>query len=323
MNKVLRGVCLLLAIFTGLVYADPTGRVRGKVVDPSGKPIEGVTIKIEFQGEVTQVYTAKTNAKGEYIHIGIRPGKYRMTPSKEGYRPVEYSYYDVQISASDRPVQMDMKMEAIPAAQVAPSAQGTVTPAETPAAVDPEAAQVQEAQAAVSMLNTGKVNEAVAALEKLVAANPTNASMHYNLGVAYERRDEYEKARQQYEEAIKVKPEFGDAFLAIGNTFMAQRNFNDAITPLSKAVELLPQNYAAAYNLGASYSNGGMYAEAEGAFRKAVAINPSEPYVHQQLGMALLGQSKKDEGIAELKKYLELNPNAADKADILELIKSL
>jgi tetratricopeptide (TPR) repeat protein len=315
---------LIFALLAGSAFADPTGKVRGKVLDPSGKPIGEVTIKFEFQCEVTQFYTAKTNAKGEYIHIGIRPGKYRLTPSKEGFRPVEYAYYDIQVTAGDRPIQVDMKMEPVPsapAASAAPAQQQDESTATT--TTDAQTTLAKEAEAAVTLLNSGKVNEAVTALEKLVAANPGTAALHYNLGVAYERRDQYEKAREQYEEAIKAKPDFGDAFLAIGNTFMAQKNFNDAITPLVKAVELLPQNYGAAYNLGASYANGGMYAEAEGAFRKAVTINPKEPYVHQQLGMALLGQSKKAEGIAELQKYLELNPNAADKAEILDLIKSL
>ncbi|HSE39592.1 MAG TPA: carboxypeptidase-like regulatory domain-containing protein, partial [Acidobacteriota bacterium] len=113
---------LILMLFVGSVFADPTGKVRGKVLDPAGKPIGDVTIKFELQGEVTQVYTAKTNAKGEYIHIGIRPGKYRLTPSKEGFRPVEYAYYEVQITAGDRPLQVDMKMEPIPAAPAAAAA---------------------------------------------------------------------------------------------------------------------------------------------------------------------------------------------------------
>ena len=310
-------VCSLLFL-AALASADPTGRIRGKVVDPSGNPIPKVTIKIEFQGEMTQSYTATTNDKGEYIHIGIRPGKYRLTPVKEGYRPVEYSYYDIQVHPSDTPVQTDMKMELIP--QATPQ-QGAAQQKDDAASA--ANAQLAERNKAASLLNEGKVNEAVAALEKLVEAEPNNATLQYNLGVAYERRDQFDKSRQRFEEAIKLKPDFGDAFLAIGNSFMTQKNFVDAITPLSKAVELLPQSYEAAYNLGACYSNSGNYAEAEGAFKKAIAINPKEPIVHQQLGMALLGQSKKDEAKMEFQKYLELNPNAADKADILELIKDM
>lgn len=310
-------ICLLL-FMAALASADPTGRLRGKVVDPSGNPIAKVTLKIEYQGEMTQVYTATTNDKGEFIHIGIRPGKYRLTPSKDGYRPIEFAYYDVEVHPSDKPVEVNMKMEPIPqaAAQAAPGQQAQQQPS-------PEVTRAQDAQKAAALLSEGKVNEAVAAFEKIVEADPTNANSQYNLGIAYERRDQYEKARERYEEAIKIKPDFGAAFLSIGNSFMTQKNFVDAITPLSKAVELLPQSYEAAYNLGACYSNSGNYAEAESAFKKAIAINPKEPIVHQQLGMALLGQSKKDEAKIEFQKYLELNPNAADKADILELIKDM
>jgi Flp pilus assembly protein TadD len=318
MKKVLY-ICFVLLI-SGLASADPTGRLRGKIVDTSGNPIPKVTIKIEFQGEMTQVYTATTNDKGEFVHIGIRPGKYRLTPAKEGFRPVEFAYYDVEVHPSDKPVVVDMKMEPVPQA----AAQGSTSGNQQQQAADAAAAaQTEERNKAVGLLNEGKVNEAVASLEKIVEADPTNATMQYNLGIAYERRDQYEKARQRYEEAIKLKPDFGPAFLSIGNSFMAQKNYTDAITPLTKAVELLPQSYEAAYNLGACYSNSGNYAEAEGAYKKAIAINPKDPVVHQQLGMALLGQSKKEEAKLEFQKYLELNPNAADKADILELIKDM
>ncbi|MCI0611673.1 carboxypeptidase regulatory-like domain-containing protein, partial [bacterium] len=171
-------ICFLLFI-AALASADPTGRLRGKVLDPSGNPIAKVTVKIEYQGEMTQVYTATTNDKGEYMHIGIRPGKYRLTPSKEGYRPVEFAYYDIQVHPSDKPVQVDMKMEPVP--QAAPQQQGAPgqQEQETPS---PEVTRAQDAQKAAALLNEGKVNEAVAAFEKIVEADPTNANSQYNLG---------------------------------------------------------------------------------------------------------------------------------------------
>jgi tetratricopeptide (TPR) repeat protein len=92
---------------------------------------------------------------------------------------------------------------------------------------------------------------------------------------------------------------------------------------LTKASELLPDNYDAFYNLGVCYSNAGKYKEAEDAYRKAVSINPKEPVAHYQLAMALLGQSKNQEAKAEFARYLELNPNAADKKEVQELMNSL
>ena len=42
---------------------------------------------IEFQGGVTRKFEVKTNKKGEYMQVGMQPGPYRFTASKEGYQP--------------------------------------------------------------------------------------------------------------------------------------------------------------------------------------------------------------------------------------------
>jgi hypothetical protein len=62
------------------------GNIRGKVTDPEGNPIEGVTIRIEGM-EVARKYTVETDAKGEYYHGGVtRQGTYRVIAQKEGYQ---------------------------------------------------------------------------------------------------------------------------------------------------------------------------------------------------------------------------------------------
>ncbi len=174
------------------------------------------------------------------------------------------------------------------------------------------------------MLTEGKVDQAIASFEKALQLDPSLASVHYNLGAAYERKENLAKAREHFQEAVKLKPDFGEAYLSIGNSYLAERKFDaPAVDALIKATELLPQNYNAFYNLGVCYSNSGKYVEAEGAYRKAVTINPNEPVAHYQLAMALLGQSKNLEAKAEFQKYLELNPNAADRQEVEELIKTL
>jgi len=302
---------LLLLVSTQAFAA--SGIVRGSVKDVNGKPIEKVTITITSQGEINQTYTAHTNSKGEYIHIAVNPGLYRVTASKEGYKPVEYDYVDLAVTLDDRGSVADFKMQAA-------GEQGQMKPVgeaeESPAA--------KEARSGLSLLKEGKTDEAIQAFEKAIALDPTNPTIQYNLGAAYERKDNLEKAISHFREAIKLKPDFGEAYLALGNGYLSQRNFDTpAIEALTKAAELLPGNYDAFYNLGVCYSNSGKYVEAEGAYRKAVAINPQEPVAHYQLAMALLGQSKNAEAKAEFNKYLELSPNAADKQEVLDLVNSL
>ena len=309
--------------FTLLIYlfqyagADPTGRVHGFVKDPEGNPIEGVQISIDSQGDRPEHYTAKTNKKGEYIHIAVKSGKYRITPSKEGYVPVQYGYIDAQVTLSDKPFEADFTMQTAEKAAAQQKQQGGGGEQQQ------DTEQIKAAKAGVDLLKAGKVDEAIASLEKAVTTDPTLATAHYNLGVAYQAKERNDDAVKQYQEAIKVKPDFGEAYLALGNTYLDAKNFDSAAENLAKAASMMPGNYIANYNEGVAYSNSGKYAEAEGAYRKAEEINPKEPIVHYQLGMALLGQSKNADAKAEFQKYLELNPNAADKQEVQDLLATL
>ena len=308
-----------ILLFTFLILSvqvfAAAGRVRGAVKDVDGKPIEKATISIVSTGEISQTYTAHTNAKGEYIHIGVAPGAYRVSVSKEGYKPVDYAYSEVRVTLSDRGTVVDFKMRA-EAPQTEVDSQKPSTAEESPA--------IKEAKLGLAALQAGKNDEAIASFEKALKLDPSLSSVHYNLGAAYERSDNFEKAREHFQAAIKLKPDFGEAYLALGNSYLAQRKFDaPAIDALTKATELLPANYNAFYNLGVCYSNSGKYTEAEAAYRKAIGINQNEPVTHYQLAMALLGQSKNSEAKAEFQKYLELNPNAADRAEVEELIKTL
>jgi tetratricopeptide (TPR) repeat protein len=302
---------LLIFLMAAPLWA-ATGRLRGSVKDPAGKPLEGVTINIEGQEERKQKYTATTNTKGEYIHIGVAPGKYRITPVKEGLAPVNYSYIELQVTLSDRPVEADFVMQ--PKAQAAVAQQ----------AAQQESGKTTEAKKALALLQQGKTDEGIALLQNVLKTDPKYAAAHYYLGLAYQQKKEDEEARKHLQEAIRLKPDFGEAYQALGENYMSARIFDSqAIDPLTKATELMPKSYAAFYNLGVCYSNSGKYAEAEAAYRKAAELSPKEPVVHYQLGMALLGQSKNAEAKAALQKYLELNPTAADRKEVEELLSTL
>src|SRR5688572_10068102 len=78
----------LLVAFVALVLAAPvfgqsTGMVKGKVVDAQGQPVEGAKVLIEYQEGVARKHETKSNKKGEFIQIGLMPGKYKVTATKE------------------------------------------------------------------------------------------------------------------------------------------------------------------------------------------------------------------------------------------------
>lgn len=312
MRRTLCFLLFFLAAGTSL-FADPTGRIRGTVKDPDGKPIPKVTITIEATGNTPQKYSTTTNDKGEYVHIGIKPGDYKVTPSKDGYTPVDFSYATLHIPPSDKPEKANFTMQALNS----PAASATQEEKKEPPV------HAKAAEEGIKLLNEGKYDQAISEFQKVLQADPSLAEVHYNIGIAYDRKKQPGEAQQQYMEAIKLKPDFGDAYFALGSSYLAEKKSDQAADAFKKATELMPQSYEAFYNLGAACANQMKYSEAESAFKKATEINPQEPVAHYQLGMAYFGQSKNAEAKAEFMKYLELNPNAADKNDVEELIKSL
>ena len=66
------------------------------------------------------------------------------------------------------------------------------------------------------------------------------------LGLVCLLKDLYDKAEEQFNEIIKIDPEFYEAYYNLGTTFEKEKNINRAILNFKKAVELNP-NYALAY----------------------------------------------------------------------------
>ena len=71
-----------LAAIAAPSYAQ-TGQVKGKVADATGKPIEGAVVTIEGSDSGGRKFTVKTNKSGDFIQIGLQPGQYKITATKD------------------------------------------------------------------------------------------------------------------------------------------------------------------------------------------------------------------------------------------------
>lgn len=53
-----------------------------------------------------------------------------------------------------------------------------------------------------------KYDEAINELNKVLEINPGNSEAYYNLGLIYENKNQYEKAREMYEKALSIDPDY-------------------------------------------------------------------------------------------------------------------
>jgi len=96
-----------------LGQAVSTGTVTGLVTDPSHAAIPGA--KVTLTDTATGVPQATvTNDTGRYIFVGVQPGDYNVTVSKESFRTVKVSTQNVKVGSA---LTLDVQMEIGSAAQ--------------------------------------------------------------------------------------------------------------------------------------------------------------------------------------------------------------
>ena len=100
--------------------------------------------------------------------------------------------------------------------------------------------------AATFMLDKGDVSKALSELQAVVAHSPNNPVAQFNLGRAHAARGEWEQARQLFQKAIDLRPDYILARLALAQLQLTQRDFDAA---LKSAQEVLlkydPNNHNA------------------------------------------------------------------------------
>lgn len=64
--------------------------------------------------------------------------------------------------------------------------------------------------------NAGKLDDSVAALERAVKASPRQPVFFNQLGVSYRHKGQFAKAREAYESALALEPNYADAHLNLG-----------------------------------------------------------------------------------------------------------
>jgi hypothetical protein len=105
--------CLTLAAFAGVrapeTYAQATsGELTGRVVDPAGAPVPGVTVTLRSD-ETGLVRTANTNESGEYLFVLLPPGRYNVLAELTGFKKVERTGVTIAIGTrSTLPMQLEV-----------------------------------------------------------------------------------------------------------------------------------------------------------------------------------------------------------------------
>jgi type IV pilus assembly protein PilF len=156
-------------------------------------------------------------------------------------------------------------------------------------------------------------NQPSQALEQFLKAYeliPDDPYLQYDLALAYDYKGALDKAEYHAREAIKLKPDYSNAYNYLGTIYYRQGRMEEAIEAFEKALSNLlymsPQD--AQRNLGGVYLALKQYHEAIIHLKEAIRLVPDFVPALNDLGKAYEGLKMYGEARRAYEKALEYNP---------------
>jgi len=188
---------------------------------------------------------------------------------------------------------------------------------------------------------------AVSFFQKALTLHYANPKIHFNLGLAYQTLLEQEvpgigsnnehlnKAMEAYREALKLKPDFPEAYYQLATLYQLQKDYARAASSLSKAIEVVGSSPKAVSTVAPDFLRSlldlklgdmdrltGRYEEARGIYQKilsnlekapkseknALTQRELEILVHDRLAKVYQASQDFDAAVREYNELLKLNP---------------
>jgi tetratricopeptide (TPR) repeat protein len=285
-------------------------RFQGKVIDQAGKPIPKVQIVLHDTQAGTRIVFV-TNEDGTFDRRMIPCGVYEATFDKPGYviHTEHFDWSEMSPQTVTKIAQIVLESEAERARKE----------------LGEKAAKLYE-----SAYGALVANDYVTARKKAdellaLGAGSYEYAVRFVIARCLAMQGEPDAAVAEYGRVLALKPELFEAHFDLAGLLETQGKHDEALLEYGRAAELNPADAETQYDLGVILLKEKQdYEQAKPHLAKAIELNPAHSQAIKALGFANLWSEKTDvvEGVRLLKKYLELEPQASDAAQIQEIVKS-
>ena len=156
---------------------------------------------------------------------------------------------------------------------------------------------------------TQRAQEAAALFGRAVAANPSDASVHNNLGNALEGLRRLDEALGSYERALKLKPDYAEAYNNRGATLQALNRLDEALDSYERAL-MIKADYAEAYsNRGLTLQALNRLDEALDSYERALKLKPDYAEACCNRGITLQALKRPHEALDSYERALKIKPD--------------
>lgn len=146
----------------------------------------------------------------------------------------------------------------------------------------------------------GRRNDAVALLEKSVAARPSDDGLISALSGLYTRAGDLGKAEAVLKTRLEAEPKDPLIRSRLAGLYLQEKKYDAAIGEYERVISERPADATALNNLAWLYQQTGGLAKARELAERAVAAAPRSPNIDDTLGWILLAQGEADKAVTYL-----------------------
>lgn len=161
----------------------------------------------------------------------------------------------------------------------------------------------------LSALQSGRIDSAIALIERAIEGDADEPFYHCNLGLAFRAAGRNGEAESSFLRALALDPEFSAASGNLGVLYSEQGRLDEAIARFRNAVEARPDSAEAHDNLGGAQLLRGEFEAAFESFRRAYTLKPEFALAYSNAGNALRSLGRQPEAIELYEKAIALQPD--------------
>ena len=177
-------------------------------------------------------------------------------------------------------------------------------------------AQVHNAMG-VALTEMGRLQEAMTQYDQALRIQPDYAEAYNDLGIALAKAGRVQEAAERFDSALQIKSDLADVHNNLGHALILLGRAPEAIGHYEQALRVKPNFADAHYNLGVALAQVGRVSEAIEHWKQAVQIQPDYADAHFNLGMGLEQAGKLQDAIRHYQQALRINPNLIPARDAL------
>ena len=166
-----------------------------------------------------------------------------------------------------------------------------------------------EFKKAVDLYENDKLNDAKKICSKIYKKNPNHFDNLRLLNFIHFKNKDFSTALDFINKAIKINPNFAEAYNEQGNALNELKKLEEAIKSYNNAININPKYADAYYNKGLVFHELKKLESAVQNYDKAIKINPKHIMSHNNKGFALQQLKKVDASLKSYDEAYKINPN--------------